>query len=100
MDGDEVIVEQGVSRFGLHRLHVMRMSADPGRSGEVDLERWVQEKVLAVGGEVELFYKYEEKELGVWHLRLYWKAPGEALPRVTVMPQKVEVTGKVYVEKE
>jgi len=100
MGGDEVIVEQGVSRFGLHRLHVMRMSADPGRSGEVDLERWVQEKVLAVGGEVELFYKYEEKDLGVWHLRLYWRVLGEALPVVTVTPEEVKVSGKVYVEKE
>jgi hypothetical protein len=33
-------------------------------------------------------------------MRLYWKVPGEALPEVTVTPQEVTVSGKVYVEKE
>ena len=89
MGGDEVIVVEGRSWQGLHYVHVMRMGA------EVDLEGWIK-KVLDLGGEVEMFYQYEEKELGVWHLRLYWKAPGEVLPAVTVTPQKVEFTGKVY----
>jgi hypothetical protein len=91
---EERVVEEGRSWRGLHSVHVMRLGA------EVDLERWIEEKVVPAGGEVEAFYQYEEEELGVWHMRLYWKVPGEALPEVTVTPQEVTVSGKVYVEKE
>jgi len=65
---DEIVIEEGVSRFGLHRVHVMRMGAP------VDLERWVKERVLAVGGEVKTWYRYEEEGIGVHHLRLWWTA--------------------------
>jgi len=64
---DEMVVEEGVSRFGLHRLHVARMG------GKVDVERWVEEKVTSVGGEMKTWFMYEEEGIGVWHLRLWWK---------------------------
>ncbi len=64
---DEVIVEEGVSRFGLHRIHVVRMGAP------VDIWDWIVEKVLPMDGVVETYYQYEEEKLGVHHLRLYWK---------------------------
>lgn len=65
MDENERVVDCGVSRFGLHRLHVIRL-------GEaVDIERWIEERVPP-GGTVETYLRYEEKELGVHHLRLYW----------------------------
>jgi hypothetical protein len=71
MMADEAIVEEGVSPYGLHQLHVMRM----GR--EVDLERWVEEKVE--GGVVVLAFRYVD-EIGIHHLRLYWRGT-EELPR-------------------
>jgi hypothetical protein len=65
---DEAIVEEGVSRYGLHRVHVVRMG------GEVDAERWIREKTEE-GGRVETFFRYEEEETGVHHLRLWWREP-------------------------
>jgi hypothetical protein len=66
MSVDEVVVEDSVSRFGLHRLHVVRMGAS------VDAEKWMNER-LKGNCEVTLMWHYEEQELGIHHLRLYWK---------------------------
>lgn len=68
---DESIVEEAVSRFGLHRIHVIRMGSP------VDLGWWITEKVLAVDGKVNTYYQYEEEEVGVHHLRLYWTIEDE-----------------------
>ncbi len=58
---DEFIVEEGVSRYGLHRLHVL--------SGQrIDAEKWLR-------GSVEAVYQYED-DAGMWHLRLYWRDGG------------------------
>ena len=65
-DEDGTIVDMGVSRFGLHRLHVVRLGA------AVDIEAWIKERVPE-GGVVETFLGYEERGLGLHHLRLYWR---------------------------
>jgi len=65
---DEVVVERGCSRFGLERMHIMRM-------GEaVDLNGWV-ERIEAGEKWVEWVcgVVYGEEGLGVHHLRLYWR---------------------------
>ena len=54
-----------MSRFGLYRVHVIRMG------GPVDSIRWIAERVG--NGRLEGVLEYEEVELGVHHLRLYWK---------------------------
>jgi len=72
MTVDEVILEEGISRQGLHRIHVMRMGAP------VDIEKWIVEKIWAVDGIVETFYRYEEEDLDVHHLRLYWREERDA----------------------
>lgn len=63
---DEQVVDEGVSRFGLFRLHVVA-------SGKgVDVERWVAEK--AGGWDcVATWFVYREEDLGLEHLRLYWR---------------------------
>ena len=68
---DEIIVEEGVSRFGLHRLHVIRMG------GVVDQVKWIEERVGE--GRLEALVEYEDEGLGIYHLRLYWK-DGQAMP--------------------
>ncbi len=61
---DEAVLDEGVSRFGLYRLHVMGAS--------VDMERWVAER--AGGWDfVWAWWFYREEELGMDHLRLWWK---------------------------
>lgn len=90
----EVMVERGCSRFGLERMHIMRM-------GEaVDMAAWVERIEAEVlrstssgqaltlrqgtgepspegGGEKRLEWVcgvvYGEEGLGVHHLRLYWR---------------------------
>ena len=66
MDADEMVVEDSLSLFGLHRLHVIRLG------DQVDVEKWMNERVKGKEG-VTLVWLYEEKELGIQHLRLYWK---------------------------
>ena len=61
----EVVVEEGVSRFGLHRVHVMRMGA------AVDVDQWVKERVGE--GVVKGWWEYKEEEMDVYHLWLWWK---------------------------
>lgn len=62
----ELVVADKVSRFGLHILHVVRAGSP------VDRGCWME------GKEVEAVYEYEEKEIGMWHLRLWWKKEGTA----------------------
>lgn len=100
MGGDEVVVERKVSWWGLFHLHVMSMGADPGRSGAVDIERWIREEVEPMGGEVEGFYKYQEEELGVWHLRLWWKVPGYVGRVASQVPETFRCKCAVEVERE
>ena len=61
---DEIVVEEGISRFGLRRIHVMRAGQ------KVDRER-VYEHVGY--GEIEAVLEYQDEELGMWHLRVYWR---------------------------
>lgn len=62
---DEVVIDEGVSPYGLARIHVICMDRP------VDLEKWIHEKVNS--GTVEAFYRYQEDDLGLHHLRLYWR---------------------------
>lgn len=65
---DEVVVDRMVSRFGLHGVHVLRAG------GKVDAEAWlrsVPEDATQVWS-----VAYEEKELGISHLLVYWKEKG------------------------
>lgn len=62
---DEVhIVDNGVSRFGLRRVHLMSWS-------KLDREKLIEEHVGE--GNLKAVLEYEEEELGLHHLRLYWK---------------------------
>lgn len=79
----DVVVWEGVSRFGLRGLHVMRMG------GKVERDGWLL-KVLGTpappspsegsggGGEgdsaiVKGILEYEEEGLGIWHLWIWWR---------------------------
>jgi hypothetical protein len=64
---EEVVVDEGLSRFGLFSLHVMRIGM------RVDRERWLEEKVWNTGAELMGWLEYEDEGIGVWHLRLWWK---------------------------
>lgn len=72
INNDEIIVHQGVSRYGLGQLHVMRMGAKP------DVEAYmarVEEECGPVTWKLQV--AYEEEGLGVHHLRLYWRQRNE-----------------------
>jgi len=62
---DEVVVDRGVSRYGLHMVHVMRAG------GPVERMAWAVEDAALVE-----FLEYEEAELGMWHLQVWWKGKG------------------------
>jgi len=66
MEDDERVIAEGVSRYGLHAIHVMRSN------GMVDVEKWIREVVQPMNGQVEAFYQYKD-EVGMHHLRLYWR---------------------------
>lgn len=87
---DEVVVWEGVTRYGLHGVHVMRMG------GKVERDGWLL-KVLGRPestrgqaapieqaapsdqaasmdqAEVKGILEYEEEGLAVWHLWIWWK---------------------------
>jgi hypothetical protein len=64
-----IIVHRGKSRFGLEQLHILQ-------STPIELDVWLQ-KIQEVAGDLEIIIEawltYEEPELGVHHLRLYWR---------------------------
>src|SRR5512139_639878 len=59
-----MVVDEGVSRFGLHRLHVVRAGSPV--EAETYLER-------LEGSEAATRFEYLEEEIGMWHLRLWWR---------------------------
>lgn len=63
---DYFVVRDDTSSMGLRRLHLLKAGGKIGR--EEVLEKWgiFAELVLAV-------VEYKEKDLDIWHLRLYWK---------------------------
>jgi hypothetical protein len=64
---NDVLVEDCLSRYGLHRVHVMRMG------GQVERERWL-EKAPVYSQETLEVVERQERELGIWHLDLVWQA--------------------------
>ncbi len=60
----DMVVADKVSRFGLHQLHVVRAGSPVDR--EAYLER-------AGDAETAAIFDYKEEEIGMWHLRLWWK---------------------------
>jgi hypothetical protein len=82
---DEVVVERGVSRFGLHRLHVIRW-------GKAVSDEWLiyltteldptpdppqipaeYSGLFGEGVMIEAVVRYEEEGIGLHHLRVYWR---------------------------
>ena len=62
---DLIVVRDAVSRFGMHQLHLVS-------NQEIDVDavmtRWLGE------GQAEVAFAYEE--IGMWHLKLYWRVEG------------------------
>ena len=69
----DMVIKDDVSVKGLHRLHVMR----PGPLRDEDVARWaagwIERRVGQCGGVLEGSFVYEEREVGMWHVRLYWR---------------------------
>jgi hypothetical protein len=74
IEGAMVVEGDGVSRFGLHRLHLVRW----GEVGVREVEAAVELAGRLARGrgcvaEVSAVVRYEEAGAGgLWHLRLYW----------------------------
>jgi hypothetical protein len=66
---DETVLLNDLSLYGLRRVHVIRMGQP------VDMERWL---MLMTEDEVCSLQRmeYEDKGMGVWHLRLWWHYKG------------------------
>lgn len=62
----EMVIRNDVSRFELHRLHLI--STRP-----IDLDASIRKYVE--DGQVEAWLAYEEDALRLYHLRLYWRTP-------------------------
>jgi len=69
------VVDEGISRFGLRRIHVIT----PTKKGQVqDLplrEAWTMEKVGE--GEIMAVLEYDDEDVRMHHLRIYWKDDGK-----------------------
>lgn len=61
----EFLVRKDVSERGLRRLHVVA-------SHEMDV-REVMERYGIEASQVKLWTQYEEEDVMIWHLRIYWK---------------------------
>ena len=66
MSAGHYIVKQDVSEAGLQRVHALRAGKP------VDLVMLLEE-IGQVSDLPVLKFEYEEKETGMWHLRIYWK---------------------------
>jgi hypothetical protein len=65
VDEQEMVIDRGVSRTGLHLVHVMR-------AGEkVDAEGWMRREAPA--GARVWSLEYKEEALEMWHFLLWWK---------------------------
>lgn len=70
MMADGVVMYDGINRYGIHHVHVMR----GGR--KVDVGAWLGQ----LGIELErltLINEYEEEDTRMWHLHLAWMEEGE-----------------------
>lgn len=60
------VVRDDVSQAGLRRLHLIQ-------AGErFDLRNILAERGIEAG-KVKTWVEYEEEEIGMWHLRIYWR---------------------------
>jgi len=67
---EEVVVDERVSRVGLHSVHVMRMG------GAVDVEDLIRRRASEeMGCRAETWMRWREEELGVEHVMLWWWGP-------------------------
>lgn len=65
MNAGHYIVRNDVSEAGLQRVHALRAGKP------VDLVMLLEE--LGKRREEVMIFEYEERETGMWHLRIYWK---------------------------
>jgi len=70
------VVDEGISRFGLRRIHVitpMRKGQAQGlpQQGTPLREAWITEKVGE--GKVMAVLEYDDEDVRMHHLRIYWK---------------------------
>jgi hypothetical protein len=63
------VIQDDVSLFGMRRVHVLCCSE---KEAEWVLDGWM-EVALSEGGNGLWTLKYEEKAIGVWHVRVGWK---------------------------
>lgn len=78
--GDEYVVDEGVSGFGMHRLHVLGGS-------KVEAEKWIETKVGE--GCVSAVLEWMD-EVGMHHLKLYWREAEMQMEMVTIEKGQVE----------
>lgn len=64
---DVYLVRDDVSRFGLRRVHALQMGAPVDEAALLG-RMGVDEAALMAR------LRYEEVGVGVWHVRLYWRA--------------------------
>ena len=69
---DETIVDQGVSRYGLHTIKILRLS------NPVDKERWLK-AILENGADKDklTYLAWYEDEVDIHYLQIWWRVPGD-----------------------
>jgi len=68
---DPVLLENTLSKAGLRELHIMWMGT-PEDANAVAMDEWLS-KVSPDADDCQ-FYKRYKKDLGMWHLHIYWSA--------------------------
>lgn len=66
MSDDYAVVRDAVSRYGMRQLHLI---SNKEINVEAVMDRWLGR------GEAEVALVYEE--IGMWHLKLYWRVDHE-----------------------
>ncbi len=76
-----MVVERGCSRFGLHRLHVIRWGTPPWPTLDpTPAPPQIPAAYSGIFGEgvkIEAIVRYEEEGMGLHHLRVYWREVSE-----------------------
>ncbi len=73
---DVFVVRDDVSRAGLRRVHLIRGGAPVDEAEAMERYGLYDEERRPDGASLQARLAYEEEDVKMWHLRLYWREDG------------------------